>query len=95
MSNIIITGTSSGFGRAMVETLAADGHTIFACMRDTAARNAKPAQELSKLLANRRYADAAIRVAEFVRSEGGVNAACDAIERTFRIAPHVETVRPA
>jgi NAD(P)-dependent dehydrogenase (short-subunit alcohol dehydrogenase family) len=49
MSNIVITGTSSGFGRAMVETLAADGHTIFACMRDTAARNAKPAQELSKL----------------------------------------------
>src|SRR5689334_7216820 len=49
MSNIVITGTSSGFGRAMVETLAADGHTIFACMRETAARNAKPAQELSKL----------------------------------------------
>lgn len=49
MSNIIITGTSSGFGRAMVETLAADGHTIFACMRETSTRNAKPAQELGKL----------------------------------------------
>ena len=49
MSNIIITGTSSGFGRAMVETLAADGHTIFACMRESSARNAKPAQELGKL----------------------------------------------
>jgi UDP:flavonoid glycosyltransferase YjiC (YdhE family) len=58
-------------------------------------RGPRVAQELGKLLANRRYADAAIRVAEFVRSEGGVNAACDAIERTFRIAPHVETVRPA
>lgn len=49
MSNIIITGTSSGFGRAMVETLAADGHTVFACMRETTGRNAKASGELSKL----------------------------------------------
>jgi NAD(P)-dependent dehydrogenase (short-subunit alcohol dehydrogenase family) len=49
MSNIIITGTSSGFGRAMVQTLAEDGHTVFAGMRNTSGRNAKAAQEVSKL----------------------------------------------
>ena len=43
MSNIIITGTSSGFGRAMVQTLAEDGHTVFACMREVGGRNAKAA----------------------------------------------------
>jgi len=58
-------------------------------------RGRRVAQELAKLLADRRYSDAAVRVAGFVRKEGGVNAACDAIERTFRIAPHVGNVRPA
>src|ERR1700733_12135257 len=36
---ILITGTSSGFGRETAERLARDGYRVFAAMRDTASRN--------------------------------------------------------
>jgi len=44
--NVIVTGSNSGFGRRIVETLAQAGHTVFATMRDAGGRNAKAAQEL-------------------------------------------------
>jgi NAD(P)-dependent dehydrogenase (short-subunit alcohol dehydrogenase family) len=48
---ILITGTSSGFGRLAAETLARQGHRVFAGMRDLSARNAGPAAELRELAA--------------------------------------------
>lgn len=48
---IFITGTSSGFGKLMAQTLAAEGHTVIAGMRGTQGKNRKVAEELS-LLAN-------------------------------------------
>ena len=42
--NIVITGTSSGFGQLTTNTLAAAGHTVFATMRDPGGKNAKAAQ---------------------------------------------------
>jgi NAD(P)-dependent dehydrogenase (short-subunit alcohol dehydrogenase family) len=44
---ILITGTSSGFGRLTATTLAADGNSVIAAMRETKGRNAKAAQELA------------------------------------------------
>jgi len=44
--NVVVTGSNSGFGRRIVETLAKAGHTVFATMRDAGGRNAKAAQEL-------------------------------------------------
>ena len=37
---VLITGSSTGFGRLISETLARHGHTVFATMRDPAGRNA-------------------------------------------------------
>ena len=45
--SILITGTSSGFGRDTAETLAHAGHRVFASMRDIAGRNRPHADALS------------------------------------------------
>ncbi len=46
---VLITGTSTGFGRLAAETLARRGYHVFASMRDIAGRNAKAAEELRTL----------------------------------------------
>ncbi len=52
MSNnrvVLITGTSTGFGRLAAETLARRDYHVFATMRDIAGRNAPAAEELRTL----------------------------------------------
>src|SRR5467141_3789100 len=49
---VLITGSSTGFGRLFAETLARKGHTVFATMRDPGGRNAKNASEI-RLLAEK------------------------------------------
>lgn len=46
---ILITGSSTGLGRAAAETLARRGHTVFASMRGVAGRNAESARALEQL----------------------------------------------
>jgi NAD(P)-dependent dehydrogenase (short-subunit alcohol dehydrogenase family) len=46
---VLITGSSTGFGRLFVDTLARKGHTVFATMRDPGGRNAKNASEIRTL----------------------------------------------
>jgi NAD(P)-dependent dehydrogenase (short-subunit alcohol dehydrogenase family) len=46
---VLITGSSTGFGRLFTETLARKGHTVFATMRDPGGKNAKNAAEIREL----------------------------------------------
>src|SRR5258706_3840646 len=46
---VLITGSSTGFGRLFADTLARKGHTVFATMRDIGGRNAKNASEIRAL----------------------------------------------
>src|ERR1700737_4938047 len=46
---VLITGSSTGFGRLFTETLARKGHTVFATMRDPGGRNAKNGFEIRTL----------------------------------------------
>jgi NAD(P)-dependent dehydrogenase (short-subunit alcohol dehydrogenase family) len=46
---VLISGSSTGFGRLFAETLARKGHTVFATMRDPGGRNAKNAAEVRTL----------------------------------------------
>jgi NAD(P)-dependent dehydrogenase (short-subunit alcohol dehydrogenase family) len=43
---VLITGSSTGFGRLFADTLARKRHTVFATMRDAEGRNAKNAAEI-------------------------------------------------
>ncbi len=49
MSKILITGTSSGFGRMAVETFAKKGHQVIATMRGVKGKNAEAAAALSAI----------------------------------------------
>ena len=46
---VLITGTSSGFGRLIAETLARKKYQVFATMRDVKGRNATVAREIADL----------------------------------------------
>jgi len=46
---VLITGTSSGFGRLIAETLARKNFQVFATMRDLSGRNAAAAREILEL----------------------------------------------
>lgn len=45
---ILVTGANSGLGRGIVETLATQGHRIFAAMRDVGGRNAAIAEDFAR-----------------------------------------------
>ena len=48
---VLVTGSSSGFGRLTVETLARQGHQVYASLRDADGRNAAVGAELRELAA--------------------------------------------
>ena len=85
--NILITGTSTGFGRLTAQTLAKDGHTVFATMRDVEGKNQIHANSL-RAWASSNGAD--LQVLELdVTSQTHVDAA---IEAALGIGGHLDVV---
>lgn len=73
---VLITGSSTGFGRLFTETLARAGHTVFATMREPGGRNAKNAADIRGLAQKESLA---IHVLEMdVTNDGSVERAVDA-----------------
>ncbi|MFC0400858.1 SDR family oxidoreductase [Paraburkholderia rhizosphaerae] len=74
---ILITGSSSGFGRLTAEALAKAGHTVYASMRNTAGRNAPIVAQMADFSKTH---DADLRTVELdVQSQTSVDAAVEQI----------------
>ena len=72
--NVLITGTSSGFGMLTARTLLTAGHDVAATMRDVTGRNATAASELQEFAAGQ---PGNLTILEMdVTDEASVNAAC-------------------
>ena len=84
---ILVTGSTSGFGRLMVETLASQRYTVFAGLRAVAGRNASAAEEL-RVLAEREHL--ALRVVEIdITDDASVE---QAIKSLIEIAGRLDVV---
>lgn len=80
MSIILITGAATGIGYLTAKTLASEGHTVWASMRDPEGRNAKTATEFADLA---RLTGADIRAIDLdVTSQNSANEAVRTIVET-------------
>lgn len=79
MKTIIVTGSGSGFGLLTVQTLAKQGHTVYATMRNVETKNATAAKELQSW-AKENNVD--VRVVELdITSDTSVQSAVSAIAK--------------
>jgi NAD(P)-dependent dehydrogenase (short-subunit alcohol dehydrogenase family) len=84
---ILITGTSTGFGRTAVATLAERGYKVFATMRDIEGRNAATTRELRSLAKAKSWN---VEVLEMdVANEASVN---QAVQKALHHAGRIDVV---
>jgi NAD(P)-dependent dehydrogenase (short-subunit alcohol dehydrogenase family) len=81
---VLVTGSKSGFGRSIVETLALQGHRVFASLRDVNGRNAAHAHALRDFAQREQLALSVLELD--MTDENSVNQAVEAvIEQAGRI----------
>lgn len=81
---VLVTGSKSGFGRRIVETLALQGHRVFASLRDVNGRNAEYANALRDFAQREQLALSVLELD--MTDENSVNQAVEAvIEQAGRI----------
>jgi NAD(P)-dependent dehydrogenase (short-subunit alcohol dehydrogenase family) len=79
-SAILVTGSTTGFGRLTVETLARQGYRVFAGIRESVGKNAPARQELQALAEN---AQLALQVVDLdVTDDASVEQAVEYVVRT-------------
>jgi NAD(P)-dependent dehydrogenase (short-subunit alcohol dehydrogenase family) len=81
---VLITGTSSGFGRLIAETLARKRYTVFATMRNVEGKNAKAAGEI-RHLAKKESLDMHVLELDVTHGESVDRAVAEAAKKTGRI----------
>ncbi len=85
--NVLVTGSTSGFGRSIVETLARKGHRVFATMRNVDGKNSGVARELVEWSQSE---GVALEVVELdVLDDSSVN---EAVESILATAGHIDVV---
>ena len=89
---ILVTGSSNGIGRLTVETLARQGHTVYASMNGAKGKNARVRTELEEMAGSE---DLDLRVIELdVTDDASVEkAVAEIIERSGRIDVLVNNAR--
>jgi NAD(P)-dependent dehydrogenase (short-subunit alcohol dehydrogenase family) len=81
---VLITGSSSGFGRQIAEALARRGYTVFATMRHVEGKNAKAAREILEI-ARKESLDLHVLELDVTQEDSVNRAVAEAANKTGRI----------
>lgn len=84
---VLVTGSKSGFGRGIVETLARQGHRVFASLRDVDGRNAAYANALRDFAQREQLALSVLELD--VTNETSAN---QAVEAVIEQAGHIDVL---